>query len=170
MKKARILIVVVLAVIFIGGCSGGIAAKVLATSEPTTAPTAAPTAIPTVREIENSLGSDLLNKAISKLKPKLKDPNSFQLLNLKAADAYYVEEDGFFANRVSFTYTATNSYGGRIQNTCYATGWGYYDIKTDKIKYDELYVNGTEAEMMFLVSAKDWRELIEKSMHNKDGK
>ena len=116
-----------------------------------------------VDEIKALLAEDMGKEIANKLKPTLKDPDSFKPLGVQASTIYYVEEDGFFAGRLAFNYTATNSFGGRVQDVCYAMAWGYYDPQTGAIRYDDIT---TDAKAMFIATDQQWIDAVEDEIHN----
>ena len=151
--KRTILLILILTIVFSSvGC--GSSGKI----------DSSPVETKTKDEIEELLAKDMAAQFKNKLTPKLKDPKSFQFVSVDKADLYYVEEDGFFAGRISFVYTATNSFGGRIQDTCYGTAWGYYDFAKDKIKYDTIEI---DVPYLFAVNSSDWYKSMEETVHNK---
>jgi len=161
MKK--VLLVIILLVILLSACG------CKATNEDTEPVATQQDAEPAVQKEDPKtvIIQDFAVKLVNKLKPQLKDPNSFECINTEDAAVYYVEEDGFFATRLAITYTATNSYGGRIQNTYYGGAWGHYDHNTEKVDYDTILTDD-DALIFFVVSGSDWEQAIEESLHQKE--
>lgn len=116
-----------------------------------------------VDEIKALLAEDMGKEIVNQFKQKLKDPDSLKPLGVQSSTVYYVEEDGFFAGRLAFNYTATNSFGGRVQDVCYAMAWGYYDKESGEISYDEVY---TDAQAFFIASDQEWINAVEDTLHD----
>lgn len=106
----------------------------------------------TKEEMLDLIGQDMGKTLNRKLTPQLKDPNSLQIIGVKESYADINEEDGFFAARVILNYSATNSFGGRVQSDCYCVCWGTYNKNSGNISYDEFLLND-KAEIFFLA---DW--------------
>lgn len=146
MKKLLTFVIALVLLISIAGCNGSNKAKNLS-----------------VDEIKALLAEDMGKEIVNKFQPTLKDPDSLKPLGVQSSTIYYVEEDGFFAGRVAFNYTATNSFGGRVQDVCYGMAWGYYDRETGEIRYDEV---NTDAKVMFIATDQQWIDAIENKIHN----
>ena len=154
MKRTLTLLLALAMLLALCACGGN--------TEPEPTPEVTPE--PTKEEIEMMIAKDMASTCADKLRRTLKDPNSFQLIEVNSEKQVfkYYEDEGFFLARFSFVYTATNSYGGRVQDTCYCAGWGYYNQETGNISYDALEI---DIPLLFAMSNTDYINSVYEQTH-----
>lgn len=84
-------------------------------------------------DAESLLLTEAYKRAETKLKNGLKNPSSYKMSSLMGSKVDYDPKTGEYAATIVITYTATNSFGGTVQDT-----YTYYETGTyidGRIKY-----------------------------------
>lgn len=80
------------------------------------------------------IGLECKDAVVAKVKECLKDPSSYEEIDWSMFVNEDITEIGEGGVSINLTYSATNSFGGRLQESCRAIVNGTYDNNTFSIE------------------------------------